>query len=440
VAVWQIVGALAQLAQIALVTHTLGLAQYGRLALVIASVMLVSQVFDMRVGVAATTFGAEKLRNDPKQARGLFQLTYLIDGATGVVGFVIVVALALIFGQTLLGDGGTTPLILYAVVVLASTVDESSVSVLRLLDKFRLMAICGTALECVRVVLVAGALAVDPSLVSVVLALVAAALIGAVIQLCAVSVVFRRSVDGTSIFTPALDAVWGERRAVIRTVFNTNVVSYVRLVQIYLPTVFVGALAGATQVGVYKVGTAAGAALGKVADPALVALLPRVSRMWAEGRVADIRRLIRHVSYASVGLAVMGVVLIVGPFAEPFLELVGGSEAARTAKDVLVLGALAFGLNAALFWNGAVLYAAGRSGLASRIALLTGATQLVLLVPLTAFFDAEGAAAALLGSMAVGNGVAAVKAWRCLRLDERKSGAGSGHNRQRDPQTASAGR
>ena len=58
VAVWQGATSLADLAQIALIAHVLGLDQYGRFVVVVAFVMLVTQFFDVRVGVAATTLGA----------------------------------------------------------------------------------------------------------------------------------------------------------------------------------------------------------------------------------------------------------------------------------------------------------------------------------------------------------------------------------------------
>src|SRR5204863_1253049 len=73
VAVWQGATSLADLAQIALIAHVLGLDQYGRFAVVVSFVILVSQFFDVRVGVAATTLGARELNRDPRRAAGVFQ-------------------------------------------------------------------------------------------------------------------------------------------------------------------------------------------------------------------------------------------------------------------------------------------------------------------------------------------------------------------------------
>jgi O-antigen/teichoic acid export membrane protein len=436
VAVWQASSGLAQLAQIALVTHTLGLHQYGRLSIVIALAMLVSQFFDVRVGVAATTFGAAKLRTDPAGARGVFQLTYLIDALTGLIAFAVVAGLAWVVGPDLVGEHGGRLLLLYALVVLCSTLDQSSVSILRLLDRFRLVALSGTALEGLRLALVAGALAIEPNLTAVIVALLIAAAVAGLTQLRLAARAFRRTAAGTSLFAPGAELVRQERRAILQTVFHTNLVSYVRLAQVQLPAVFLGAVAGATQVGVYKIGTAAASALAKLVDPALMATLPRASRLWAEGRISELRRMIQQVSYISVGVSALGLALLIGPLQTPVLELLGGSDAADAASGVLILSALALGSNAAVFWNGVVLFAAGRSRTASTVSVVTGLTQCVLLVPLSLSFEAVGAAAALLGSMMVGNVLCTVKAWSCLHEDDRPTGSDA--NRRAGRRTVSA--
>jgi O-antigen/teichoic acid export membrane protein len=205
----------------------------------------------------------------------------------------------------------------------------------------------------------------------------------------------------------------------MKTVWHTNVISYVRLAQVQLPTLLIGALAGATQVGAYKIGTAAGCIPAKLLDPAQMAVLPRISRLWAVGRFADIGRLVRHASYISVAVTAVAFALLAGLLGDPVLRLLGGSKAVSTGKDVLIVSAVSFSLTAALFWNGAVLFAAGRARLLSRFYLFTGVAQCVLLVPLVVAFGAVGAAIALLVSTVLGNVLTTVSALKCLRQAER---------------------
>jgi O-antigen/teichoic acid export membrane protein len=416
VGIWQGAISAADLVQIALITHALGLHQYGRLAIVISFVMLVGQFFDVRVGAAATMFGARRLRaRDVGGATGVFQLSYLIDASTGVLGFAVVAALSPLAGPHLVGRGGTALILLFALTLLISTVDESSITVLRLLDRFKLIAVYTTGLQALRVACLVGALLVSHSLIAVLIALVAFDLAGAIANASAAALVFRKT-TGRSLTQSAIGD-FREKRQMVRMVFHTNVVSYARLAQVQLPTLIVGALSGATQAGLYKLGTAGGAIIGRLADPAYGAVLPRLARLWAEGRAGEIRRLIRRASLVAaptLAAALLALVLL----REPALRLLGGSGATQ-AGAVLVLVAVAQAINGALFWNVGLLFAAGRSGIVSLIAVIGAVLQVALLVPLVVLFDANGAAAAFLATMVGTNLVAALLALRVLgRADD----------------------
>ena len=416
VGIWQGAISVADLVQIALVTHALGLHQYGRLALVISFVMLVGQFFDVRVGAAATTFGAQRLQaRDLAGATGVFQLSYLIDASTGILGFAVVAALAPLVGANLVGQGGALLVLLYASTLLISTVDESSITVLRLLDRFRLIAAYTTGLQVLRVLFLVVALRVSHTLTAVLLALLAFDLARAIANALAAGLVFRHS-TGRPLTRSAISS-FREKRQMLRMVFHTNVVSYARLAQAQLPTLLVGALGGVTQAGLYKVGTAAGAVVGRLSDPAYAAVLPRLSRMWAQGRVAEIRSLIGRatlVAAPAMAIAVAALLLL----REPALRVLGG-RGATAAGTVLVLVATAQAVNGALFWNVGLLFAAGRSGIVSLIALLGTVLQVGLLIPLVVAFEANGAAVALLVTLTTTNLAAALISIGVLRRPHR---------------------
>ncbi len=400
VAVWQGATSLADLAQIALIAHVLGLDQYGKFAVVVAFVMLVTAFFDVRVGVAATTLGARELR-DPRRAAGIFQLSYLIDAVTGLLGFAVVVALSFVVGPGLVGGNGTLLIVLFAIGVLASTLEDSSLAVLRLLDRYRLVATYTVGLEAARVALVAGALLFSKGLVPVILALVAQKMLVTVVQVATAASSFRAAIGRPLLRESALDAVTDTRRQMITTVLHTNVVSYARLAQTQLPTVVLGAISGTVQAGLYRIGMAAAAAVGRLADPAYAALLPRLSRLFAAGRQDSVKRLIERASLISVPVMVVALTAVL-LLRDPILQLLGG-QAATDAAPVLAAGAVAFAINGAVFWNVGVLFAAGRARTVSLVAVITAATQAALLVPLVLALDAKGAALSFLVSMALAN-------------------------------------
>jgi O-antigen/teichoic acid export membrane protein len=184
--------------------------------------------------------------------------------------------------------------------------------------------------------------------------------------------------------------------------------------QTQLPTVVVGAVAGATQAGVYKVGMAAAVLVGRLADPAYVALLPRLSRLWSGGRRDEIRRLVEGLSTVAVpAVAMVAVALIL--LRAPVLSALGGAEAAADAGPVLIFGTLAHAVNAALLWNIPALYAAGRAHVVSRLAIAAAAVQVLALLPLVDAYGAAGAALSLLLSMLVLNLAATLQALSVLR-------------------------
>ncbi len=418
VAIWQAATSIADFAQIALIAHLLGLDEYGRLAIVASFVLLVGGFFDVRVGVAATTLGARALRRDPERAAGIFQLSYLIDALTGILGFAAVAGLALAVGPGLVGSNGTLLIVLFAVTVLASTLEDSSLSILRLVDRYRLVAGYTVALEAARVGLIACALLISEGLVPVILALLAQKLLVTVVQVTTAASSFRQA-TGRGLFRgSALGAVRDTRRRMLTTVLHTNAVSYARLAQTQLPTLLLGAIAGPVQAGLYKIGMAAAASVGRLADPAYAALLPRVSRLFAAGRPDNVRRLVEQASRVSVPAMVVASAIVI-LLRDPILGLLGGN-AAKDAGAVLAAGAAAYAINGALFWNIGVVFAAGRARAVAVIAIAGALTQGLLLVPLVLALEATGAALAFLATMALTNLAATIVAIRAIAAADHR--------------------
>ena len=163
---------------------------------------------------------------------------------------------------------------------------------------------------------------------------------------------------------------------------------------------------------------AAAAAVGRLSDPAYVALLPRLSRLLAAGRPRTVQRLIKRASLISVPVMV-GAFVIVAALREPILHLLGG-QGAEDAAAVLVAGAAAYAINGAAFWNIGVLFAAGRARAVAVIAVTGALAQVALLVPLVLALDATGAALAFLGSMALSNLLMTILALRVIARPGRR--------------------
>jgi len=420
VAIFQAATVVADVGQIVLITHLLSLEAYGRFAVAVASALMIGQLFDLRVGVAATLFGARRLQTNVASAAGIFQFTYVVDAVTGLLAFAVIAVAAPFLGPAVVGEQGTTLVVLYALTLLVSTVDESSFSILRLLNRFRLLAAYTGSMELLRLGSVAIALMFFGSLEAVVLVLVLHRAISGLAGVLLTARAFRSASNGVSLFRPALTEVRAERRQMLRTMLHTNTVSYSRLTQTHLPTMLLGGLAGSFEAGVYKVGMGAATFVAKLADPAYTAVLPRLSRLWEQSRRSDVAKLIRQATWLaipSMALAVALLVILKGPI----IHALGGDQIPEHAGTVLVVGAIAHAINSGLFWNIGVLFASGHSRSIALISVGAAVVQSSLLIPLIIWFGATGAAVALLVTLLALNIVATWMSLAAIRREPRAS-------------------
>lgn len=418
VAVWQGAGVIAELVQIALVTHALGLAEYGRLALVIAFVMLVGGFFNVRIGIAATTHGARPLAQGAyRAAASVFRLAYMIDFGTVACALVVLAALAPLLGPSLIGEGATALVLLYSVTLVAQALETTSINVLRLLDRFRSVAVNRVFTELARIALLVAALAIDANLLLVVAAVAVAKLGGGFANLATASRAFERAGNGWRLTDRAGPMAADDRKAMLGTVFHTNLIAYARVAQVQLPTLMLGAMAGPTQTALYKVGMAVASGLTKVVDPATAALLPRFSRLWAAGKKAELSRLVRQATLICVPLIVLAFGLLV-LFRDPLLRLLGTEVAATGAGTVLILGAVGHVFHAAVFWRTALLYAVGRARIISAVMVPVTALQIAGVALLVPEHGANGAALAFLVSLVLSAVALSVAALRALDVEE----------------------
>jgi O-antigen/teichoic acid export membrane protein len=398
------------IAQIALITHVLGLREYGVYALVVAVVALVSQFFDVNVARAAQVFGSRYVASDLRKTGGVFQLSYLIDAGLGIVGFAVVVPIAFLVGPHLAEDG-TLLVLLYGLTLLASTVDASSTSLLQVVRQYPTITGLIVVREIARVSLVSIALFGFGSLVAVMVFLVVQdTLTGALGVFLAMRAFRRRS--GATLLEPALSRVHDIRRPFLSMIFHSNLITYGRLTQVQVPPLVLGAFAGPLEVGVFKIGLAAAAGVGQIYVPAWNAVLPRLSRLLSARRVGAVRRLLAQSSAVAFALMVSAGALAI-LLREPLLRLLGGGEA-TAAATVFVLCILAQLVNGTVFWNDSLLYAAGRAGLVSKIYLPSVALMLGLVLVLGHVWGANGVAVAVLVTSCVTNLGYTVAALRVL--------------------------
>jgi O-antigen/teichoic acid export membrane protein len=379
--------------QVVLITHILGLREYGTFAIVVSFVALVNGFFDVQIGDTAIAFSAREVAS-PSRAAGVIQMAYAVELVTGVAAFAVVAALAPYAGARLAGDEGPLLFLLYGMTLLASTAMTTSIAVLRLVKQFGVILRLVALREVIRVGAVALALIAYGTLASVAIALFALeALIGVLAILAAARGFSDRF--GQSLRRSALREARDIRRSMLGMIFHTNIVTYAKLVQSQAPTLLLGAMTTPLAAGAYKVGMAVASAVAKPGDPAWAAIMPRLSRLWAEQQAQEIRRMVQQASVLAALIMGSGAVAAF-LLRNPLLTLIGGKQAAALAPTVLVLGLIGSVINGALFWNTPLIYSARRAAWAMKAYLAASLFLFPLLVVFIDRWGANGAAGAIL--------------------------------------------
>lgn len=401
-----------QLVQISLISRFLGLSALGSYALAVSFVGLVGQFFDVRTDKALITLGAPRLRGDRGDLASLIRLGFGIDFLTGLAGFAVTAGLALVAGPSLFAAQADLILVL-SITLLLSFGDDTAKAVLRLLGRFRTIARFALAQAILRVGLLVAALAIRPSLTTVAVVIVLVDLFAAMVLPWLAARAFRETTAGS------LRASWRgrpspDRRAVIRLIFDTNLLGYLKILQNRVPLLILAAFVSDAALGAFRIATAMGMAVAIVTDPAQPAIHPRLARLWSERATSAIRDLLRQASLiAAAGVGIVAVVVAV--FSGPLFRVVSGEAITSEGRVVLVLTLVSVAVSGAMFWNSHLLVSVGRSRTLLR---LQAVSALALHLPLAALlpwrYGAVGTAVAFLAATVLGNAWATVAALRSL--------------------------
>lgn len=305
--------------------RSLGAETFGTLALIQTYVLSVDMLVNFQSWQALITFGAEALeRNDREEFKALVKMTTLLDIATAIAGCALAIACAGLYSRLQGWDSHITRLaMLYSLVILVH-LSGAPTAVLRLFDRFRLLAVQMIAISFIRVVGVLIAVAFDAGLTTFVGVWIAAEATGYLVLLALGWRELARQGYRGVLRAPTAEA---RRRhpGLLSFVISTNLSLSLRQGVREADTMVVGATLGDAAAGVYKIAKQFAGILGKVADPLYQAVFPELARLWSAGRIVAFRALIvKATVFTSAGsaLALLGFMAL----GELFIRLTVGDE------------------------------------------------------------------------------------------------------------------
>lgn len=178
-------------------------------------------------------------------------------------------------------------------------------------------------------------------------------------------------------------------------VWSTNVHATIRAATREADILLVGGIAGPASAGVFKVAKQFSAMLARCVDPFYQAIYPDLASLWSQGAVTQFRRLIvRAGSIAAIfALAVWTVMILTG---KALLDFTVGSDFLG-AYPTMIAYMFAMVLSVGGFPLHPALLASGRPRTALGIVLIATLAYYVLLFPLLSQYGALGASLAYVG-------------------------------------------
>ena len=385
------------LAYLSLAAHGLGVEQFGVLVLVQTYVQVIVGITTFHSWQAVIRYGAVCLEQDDTPSfQTLVSFTTLLD-----IGGVIIGAVLAWFAAPWIGPhvGWSEEVVAYAQpysLMILFTIVATPTGLLRLYDRFDILAWQVTITPALRLVGVAIAVLMSAPLWAYLLAWFIAGIVGG---LALVLLGWREGVKQKRLTNMrwSLRDVAKTHGGIWGFCFASSFHSSLQIVTGHMSTFLVGLIATPAAAGLFKVAREVATALTKPAELLTQSIYPEFARLGSRGEWHAFSGLIQRAALLAGGAA-MAILIVMAAIGEPFLGLVFGDDFVP-AYATLVLLVAAASVTIAGFGFDPALYAMGRPGIPLRVnACVVLLVYVPLLVLLTQSFGPVGAGLAMLVS------------------------------------------
>jgi O-antigen/teichoic acid export membrane protein len=382
------------LVQVAVVTRFLGRGAYGQLALAMSVTGVISLVLAARVWEWVTKlFTDARTAGDREATAAVVKLGYLLSAGVNVLALAAVLACARFAAGTMFDLPQLEPLImLFALTLLTSWLNDTSLAVLRVLGRFRFLALYGLATTGLRLGCLLVPLLLGHGLVGVIVGYVVAESVGCVVLGLITRSELRAELGGVPLARARLSVLAPRRKEILSMLGFSFGIDTLKSLGSQADVVILGLLRAPEAVADFKVAQTVVDVINRLAASLLMAAYPSLARLASRGDAEGMLRLIRRSSAVVTALIIPGC-LAVTLLAPWLVELAAGPEFANAA---VVLRVLVWSLVWVFtFWIVATCMSVGKSRWAFEFTALTLGAKLALVVPLTASHGVVGMAAGL---------------------------------------------
>lgn len=401
--------AVASIGYLAIAARSLGPKGFGAFTVVLTYAQLIANVVQFQSFKSIIRYGAFHVASDkPGRLGRLTGLTATLDFASGLFGAVVAIILAPFVASLFHWDVQQQHYAQVFATVLLITTGATPTGILRLFDRFDLIAYTDAISPAIRIIGSAIAWVMGPSLPSLLAIWALAAVVQTLGQwIAALRVQPERPRFGKRAFARASR----ENPRILKFILQTNLASSLSS-STQLGILAVGAVGGAAEAGGFRIAQRLAKGITNPVETVTRALYPEFARLVAQDDHARLRHVLIRVCSIAAGLGAL-VVLIAGPLAPVILRLIAGPRFAFAQPCLLIL-LVAAAIDLAGFALEPFHNAHGRAGRVLRIRAVGAAAYLVLLAFLLPPFGATGAALAAVGAAVITFAQFAQSSWEIL--------------------------
>lgn len=404
------------LGTLAVTARGLGPELFGALILIHSYVKLFGGLTKFQSWQAVIHYGATSLeRKRPDDLQRLIKFTTILDLASAVIGMALAMSLAGLVGAELGWGEDTVSLVMAYSLLIAVTIKATPIGVLRLFDRFKLIAMQTPLAPAVGLIGVSLAYVLDGGLTAYLAAWFAA---GAV-ESATLVVLGWRELGRQGLLRGlnfSLRGLVKPHPGLWRFVWAANIFTSLTAASSHLITLLLGWLLGPAAAGLFRIANQFASVLVVPAAILRRTIYPEFAKLTAKGDPRLVRKLMLRAGLISGSVAVVVVLVLVG-IAEPLIRLIVG-PAYVGAADLLVLIAASSAVMLYGFAIEPVLFALGRPGIILRLSVIAAALNLVLIFFLVAEYGLVGAGMAALAGTVVYVGLSTMIALKKLKKKE----------------------
>jgi O-antigen/teichoic acid export membrane protein len=399
---------------LAVTARGLGPELFGTLILIHSYIKLVGGLTKFQSWQAVIHYGAASLEaKRGEDLQGLIKFTTALDLASALIAMAIAMALAGLAGGWLDWGEDTTSLVMLYSLLIAVTVKATPIGVLRLFDRFKLIALQSPLSPTVGLIGVGLAYAWDGGLSAYLAAWFAAGLV----ESAALVILGWRELARQGLLRGlnfSLRGLVDPHPGLWRFVWATNIFTSLSAASSHLVTLVLGWLLGPAAAGLFRIAHQFASVLVVPAAALRRTIYPEFAKLAAKGEPRLLRKQMLRAGLIAGSVAVI-VVLVIAAIGEPLIRLIVGEPYAAAAGLLILLAAA----SAVLLYGFALeplFFALGKPGIMLRLGVITAALNLVLIFLLVAQYGLMGAGVAALASTVVYVGLATM-----IALDKTKS-------------------